>query len=187
MLTFKFNKVIITYLSLVLFGCGLRTNILLDGKTKVPAKKKVYSNKAMFKDSLLSIIDTSVIYEEYDLNKKIFYRLDSKNKTKSYGVLRFYSNGNFNQFLILQGEAIDSNTFNPIFSGLRGVYYLEKGEVKFDLFGAKNSRGWIGKLPGNITVSGDTLFVYYELARKTRVFVKRNIQPKFLVDGGKEW
>lgn len=176
------NRYLIVILSItVLFGCRLQTYTLQDNITKVPSDTAVYKNKLKFDASLLSIIDTGVVYEQYSVERNSLYRTDTNFDTEFYGVFRFYSNGCFNSFILMRGDVLDTNTFSPEFSGYRGVYYKEKNKLRYDLFAESNELRHIGKLTGTFEFSGDTLYTIRDVDKKyVEVYIKRKLPMQYL-------
>jgi len=106
-LDFLYTKNFIKYLiGIVLyttiFSCSMKTYLLLDKITDVPLSSSVYKNKSKFDTSLLTTIDTSVVYEEYDMNKNIVMSLDKCTACRGYRVYKFYSNGCLNMFFLTE-------------------------------------------------------------------------------------
>lgn len=165
---------------LLFLSCQMKTYTLQNGKTKVPKKSSVYANKSKFEVSLLSIIDTTVVYEEFDIDKKILLRYDNDITTKFYGIYRFYSDGYFNLFIINREDVLDTNSFNPEYRGYRGVYYKEDNQIRYDIFTIINELGHIGKLSGTFKISSDTLLVNRDVNKYPRMYIKRVLPSSFL-------
>lgn len=175
------NKILAVVSIILLISCEMKTYLLKDGITKVPIKKDVYENKVKFDKSLLTTIDTGAIYEEFDTYRNVLKRLDSDSKRSFYGVYRFYANGKFNSFGIDKSVPLDSKMFNPEYRGYRGVYYLDKNQIRYDLFAPSNELRWIGKLTGTFRFSGDTLYVQRdESPQYINVYIKRELPKEFL-------
>jgi hypothetical protein len=138
-----------TLIFILSIGC-MKTMTLENGRTKVPVEAEVYRNRSKFNESLLKIIDTSVVYKHVSI-----YGISSK----AYWVYRFYPNGQFNLFIIDADRSSGEKDFDPKFNGYRGVYYLEKNRIRFDRFGPINENRQTGKLTGTFNFNGDTLFV----------------------------
>ena len=158
----------------------MRTFTLQNGRTDVPAKTIVYKNKAKFDKSLLNVIDTGVVYEEFNQRYNVLQRLDSHIETSVYGAYRFYLDGCFNLFSIRRNTPLNPNDFNPEYNGKRGVYYLKENTVRYDLFAEINQVGWTGKLTGSFTFSEDTLYVKSDISRRgVEIYIKRKLPPEY--------
>jgi len=166
-------------LAVFIMAC-MRIYPLRDGITKVPVKTDVYKNKVKFDKSLLALIDTEAIYEEFDQRYNVLRRLDTHIETSIYGVYRFYPDGKFNSFGVHRRVPLDYNTFNPEYCGYRGVYYMEKGQIRYDLFAPSNGLGWISELNGTFRFSGDTLYVIQDVdKRHIDIYIKRELLPEY--------
>lgn len=171
----------------LLFAACMKTITLQNGITKVPVKADVYKNKTKFDKSLLTLIDTKAIYEELDQRYNVLRRLDTHVETSLYGAYRFYPDGRFNSFGVDRNAPLDANTFNPEYSGYRGVYYLEKGQIRYDLFGPVNQLYWTGELNGTFKFSGDTLYVIRDVDKRyIGIYIKREF-PQSYLDYKAEW
>lgn len=161
---YKFSYTTIVAVLIILFftTCRLKTFILQDNITKVPIDTSVYKNKVKFDSTLLNVIETDIVYEEYSTERNSLCRTDNHFDTEYFGVYRFYPNGCLNYFVLTRDDIIDTNTFNPQVRGYRGLYYKEKGKIHFDLYAESNELGHIGRLTGTLTVSGDTLYEYVD-------------------------
>lgn len=115
---------------LLLASCNIKVYTLLDKVTNVPKNNEVFSNKTKFNSTLLQFVDTGTIYEEFDRNKNVLMRFDNCVECRSYNAFKFYSNGCFNLFYFKTGSSLSMNEFDPLYAGLRGVYYLENNKVK---------------------------------------------------------
>jgi hypothetical protein len=155
----------------------LQTYKLENGIIRVPSKSNAYKNRTMFSSSILEIIDTSVVYEElaYDGSLRRNSMLDGH---EVYGCYRFYSNGNLSYFVILRDFPLDTNSFNPLYSGYRGVYYLKNGKILADIYVPVNGVGSMGKSKEEISVSGDTLVV--KLYQRVDRYVKRKLPLEYM-------
>ncbi len=175
-------KALVFILVVLTLGCEMKTYTLQNGITKVPVDSTVYKNKSKFDKSLLTIIDTGVIYEEYRSEKKILSRLDSDITTSIYGVIRFYSNGCYNNFYINRDNMLDSNDFNPLYNGKRGVYYKEGNQIRYDLYAESNQQGHIGLLTGTFVFSNDTLYkyTYSDYLKQPSIYIKRRLPTGYL-------
>lgn len=180
---------------LLLWNCGypilgIKTYTLKNGYSKVAKKSYVYHNKFKFEKSILHLIDTTVIYEEFEKkihinNKEItvntIARKNHDNPYKNYGAYRFYNNGNFNYFtLSRENDTLKENLFNPTYSGNRGVFYTEMNLIKGDLITRVSGAGAIGIRKEIFTFKGDTLFVTVKSHAHIRTYVKRKIPFKNL-------
>lgn len=170
----------ITFLS-ALMSCGISASLLRDNVTKVPRDSNVYSKASHFDLSLLSIIDTSVIYEEFEIRYGVLSRLDTNMETRTYGNYKFYSNGRLNYFILDRNEDLLPQMFDPAFTGYRGIYYLDEGRIRGDLFTSKSGMGELGKLSSTFEVKADTLFevVRNREIKYKRMYVKRKLLPVF--------
>jgi len=164
----------------------MKTYKLQNGITKVPAKSQVYKNKAKFNMSLNALIDTNVVYEEFDLNYKLLRRLDNHPENSYYGAYKFYPNGYFNYFIIDRDASLNENSFNPQYAGYRGVYYLKNVDIGYDLFSTVNQSGWLGKLTGVFFFRGDTLLVHGYQTKDTSIYIKRKL-PGQLMNFNVDW
>lgn len=152
---------------------------LENGRTKVPANSKVFKNQVKFSPVLLDLIDTSVIYEQYNMEYRIPARLSSDRTDQFYSVCRFYSNGAFNYYTINREELLVDTDFDPHHSGYRGIYYKENGKIAFDFWGITSQLGAIGKSAGEIEIHGDTLILY---SKKPVHFVECYVKRKLPLD-----
>ena len=185
----QITKRIFVFMSILqLAGCGIETYILNDGITEVPVNTYVFANKKKVDTFFLRFIDTEVIYEEFDVSNNILRRLDNKIETSIYTAYRFYQNGNLNVFALSRNNSIDKNSLNPEYSGYRGVYYTEDGQVRFDYFAADEQlRKHTYRISGEFTFKGDTLFVQRDHSKgiskihfPQRVYLKRELPPGYL-------
>ena len=177
----KLKALVLLFILVVLtLGCEMKTYTLQNGITKVPVDSTVYKNKSKFDKSLLTIIDTPVVYEAYNVERKTPVRLDVDYTHRFYGVYKFYSNGCLNYFTLNRDESIDTNTFNPLYRGQRGVYYLEKNQIKVDLITLINGYGSIGKLTSTFSFSNDTLYEHTNYVKYVTVYIKRKLPSGYL-------
>ncbi len=154
---------------------------LLDNKiTKVPIENKVYYNKNKFNFSLLSVLDTAVVYEKFETKYNALARLDNHSETSIYGIYKFYSNGNINYFVINRNEQLTPNLFNPSYAGYRGVYYKDGDKIRGDLFAPADERQNIGKLDRFFSVKDDTLFVERQYGY-IDVYIKQRLPPEYFI------
>jgi hypothetical protein len=154
---------------LFLVGC-MKTMTLENGKSKVPIKSEVYKNRSKFDRSLLSIVDTSVVYKYCWINGKT---------SNIYGVYRFYPEGQFNEFIINGNRRSGERDFDPKFNGYRGVYYLENNRIRYDEFGPVTQNRRTGKLTGTFSFKGDTLFVIQDTdTRLVHIYLKHELPPE---------
>lgn len=154
--------------ALIFISCGIKTFYLENKRTRVPVNSKEYINKTKFEKSILTSIDTASLYQEL---------LDNSGWG---GIYKFYPNGCFNWYYI-EGTTIPSaDYFNPEINGYRGVYYMDKGKIKGDLFAPADERRNIGKLTEIFTVSGDTLFVERKFGY-VDIYIKRKLPPEYFV------
>ncbi len=163
----------------------MKTYTLANGRSRVPADNSVYANKSKFDKSLLDIIDTEAIYEEYDTHYKTLSRLDTNVETATYGCYRFYPDGCLNFFTLNRNEAITALDFDPSYRGYRGVYYLENGKIHCDLFAEINQQQDIGKLTATLEFRGDTLLLQSDKTStgrnpQVRIYIKRKLPEGYL-------
>ena len=158
----------------------MKTFTLQNGRTKVPTKTLVYKNKVNFDKALLNVIDTGVVYEQFNKRYNVLQRLDNHIETSVYSSYRFYSDGSFNVFFMDRDKPLNPNDLNPEYNGKRGVYYLKEKTIRYDLFAETNQWGWIGKLIGEFTFSGDTLYVRRdESPKEVDIYIKRKLPPEY--------
>lgn len=158
-------------LIIFLAGC-MQTTILKNGYQKAPVNPKVFKNKVYFDQSILTQIDTNVIYEEYAIKytgSEIFY-----------GAYRFYGNGCYSLFHLNRNKPeLTKEMFDPTYTGWRGVLYRKNGKITGDLITQIGQMPWeIGKQKQEISVNGDTLFVQDKYHRW--VYIKRQINTELL-------
>jgi len=159
----------------------MKTVTLQNGRTKVPAKSDVYKNKDKFHKSLLTLIDTAVVYEEFNKQYNILQRLDNHIETSFYGCYRFYPDGRLNYFVLNRNKPSDLNDFNPEYRGYRGVYYSENDKIRFDLFAEIDDMQNIGKITGTLIIKGDTLYVMRDVDKRyIDIYIKRELPPGYL-------
>ncbi len=163
----------------------MKTYTLANGRSRVPADNSVYANKSKFDQSLLDIIDTDAIYEEYNTHYKTLSRLDTNVETVTYGCYRFYPDGCLNFFTLNRNEVITAQDFDPSYRGYRGVYYLESRKIRRDLFAEINQQRDIGKLMATLEFRGDTLFLQSDKTSidrnpQVRIYIKRKLPEDYL-------
>lgn len=174
------SKLILGVLALSITAC-MKTFTLPNGITRVPTKTEIYENQGKFNKSLLDVIDTDVIYESFDKYRNIPERLETQSGRNVYSAFRFYQDGRLNKFILDSNKPLELNDFNPKLTGYRGVYYSEKGKIRYDLFAPSNELRWIGKLTGTFTFSGDTLYVRRDETKKeVDIYIKRELPPGYL-------
>ena len=166
----------------------MKTYKLLDRVTDVPINISAYKNKEKFNPTLLKVIDTSVVYEEFDAAKKMRVSLDYCTSCRGYSIYKFYSNGCFNVFFFNRNSALPVNEFNPFYSGYRGVYYTNENKIQFDLFAEIDQRQHTGKITGTLSFRGDTLFVKQNDIRglnattyPIEVYVKKKLPIEYFI------
>lgn len=185
-LIMKHITFIITFI--VFISCSSKV-LLNDGYTKVPSNPKVFNNRIYFNKSVLAIIDTNAIYEEFQTNQyngfekqqNILARHNYQNSNTVYGVYKFYSNGNINLFYIDRTKPeLTAQTFDPALTGWRGVLYTKKNKILGDIFTQTGQMNWqAGIQTYEFSVVGDTLFVELKNLHKYS-YVKRKIDPTIL-------
>ena len=180
------KKYLSIILSFILLSCNMKTYLLEDKVTKVPFDSIAYNNRSKFTFSLLSIVDTNIVYEEVDMRYNTLARLDNHRDNSVYGIYKFYQNGRLNYFLINRDRLLNPNNFNPENSGYRGIYYSEKNKIKYDLFVISSELGEIDKQTGTFSFSADTLYSNRKNAKginatnyATKVYVKRKLLPEY--------
>lgn len=184
----KYNRLVLLSIMLFILSCSGQKYVTLKGSiTKVPNRSSMYKNIDKFDTKLLDIIDTEVIYEQFDPNKNILKRLDTENSRNIYQVVRFYPNGYFNFFGYTFDKEFDKQSFDPLTSGRRGIYYINNNKICFDVFIRTMGMGMVGKVSGKFIVSGDTLTVIWNNKHMSpRTFIKREV-PKEYLDYQVDW
>lgn len=175
------TKIIVITLVSALMSCAMRTSLLKDNVTRVPWDSSVYSKGSGFDSSLLSIIDTSVVYEAFEIRYGVLSRLDSNRETGIYGNYKFYSNGRLNYFILDRDKELLPGTLDPAFTGYRGIYCFDRGRIRGDLFTSISGKREPGRLNLTFDVKADTLFETVrngELKYK-RIYVKRKLPVAF--------
>jgi hypothetical protein len=165
----------------------MKVYTLLDKVTDVPKSNAVYKNKSKFTSTLLGIVDTGVVYEEFDPNYNILTRLDNHIENNNlYRLFRFYPNGCFNRFTINKDKNLDVIFFDPNYAGYRGVYYADNSKIRYDFFAGIDQRQHTGKITGTLTFSGDTLYVKRDDRKglnatdySTEIYIKRKLPPEY--------
>lgn len=181
-------KKAISIFLLLFISCGIKTSILENGFTKAPVNPRSYLDIEKFDVKLNKVIDTSCIYEQFNIDHNILSRLDKHVETNIYSVLRFYGNGCFNQFYLnrQRNQLLIKNNFNPSYSGYRGYYNKKDNEIRFDMFAPITQTKEIGKLSGIINVQGDTIYLITDKYREAEIFIKRKISGE-LLDFKADW
>lgn len=189
-MTFKFQNMKI-YCILIFFlfiSCGIQTFKLKNNITEVPSDSDVYLNKSKYSNSLNNSIDSTYVYEEYNIFNKSLERLDRQNPHCCFTVLKFYGNGFLNYFVLDKNNQLNIEDFNPENNGYRGVYYEDKRKVKIDLFIPVDQYRNIGKLSGNIIVKNDTIILKTDKNLPLRKFVKNTkLVPKEFLKFKADW
>ncbi len=178
---------IITLLPIFLLMSCIKTTILKNGHQKAALNPKVYKNRIFFDKSILSEIDTTVIFEEYNTSfyisgkpVNVFARFNYQDPNTIYGVYRFYGNGCFNYFgLDRDSVTLTKKMFDPTYTGWRGVFYKAKGEIRGDLITQIDQIGSIGTMRVAFEFKGDTLFVKAK-GQRERIYIKRKIANELL-------
>src|ERR1044072_4003723 len=133
-----------------LVSCGMRKVYLGNNTTAVPKNTKAYKNRVRFDSTVLKNIDTSIVYEEIGYLHMDSLWLRRKAPFTShythYGVLRFYSNGFMNEFIVDSTKPLIPKNFDPAYAGYRGVYYRKKSHIQIELLGPVNGLQHMGKL-----------------------------------------
>lgn len=182
------NRTFFLIVCFVLLSCNMKIYKLKDKITDVPLEPIVYKNKLKFTTSLFNTIDTGFVYEEYDTDKKIPMSSDKCTSCRGYSIYKFYSNGCLNLFYFDRSSLLPISEFDPLYTGYRGVYYLENGKIRFDLFAEIDEWQKTGKITGTLTFSGDTLYVKRDdkkginaISYPTRIYIKRKLPPEYFV------
>ena len=177
-------------LFILFISCGIKTRVLENNITQVPVDNVIFKNRIFFDKKLLSKFETSAIYEElygYDCEINNFKKI---NNIKNYqgglfhSFLKFYSNGHVNSFYFEKMDKINCKNINPNYAGDRGVFYLNRNEIKLDLF---TITGYSFKRNYNIVTSlinikGDTLFEkHIKNPVYVTVYVKRKLSNEYLI------
>lgn len=162
----------------------------MEGGYSVATNPKVYANKSKFNKSLLTQIDTLVIYEEFKtiywegteaISVNIVARKNVRDLYSRFSNYRFYNNGCFNVFILdRQDSILKKRMFNPKYNGLRGVYYKEGDKIKGDYIGKVADSGMKGVIKKEFKFKGDTLFVIDKKEGWNRIYLKRNIPTELL-------
>ena len=149
---------------------------LKDGHVTVPANSTFYKNRIYFDKELLHLIDTNSIYFEIEPSKPKFKNPNLKNAMNNRtGAYKFYSNGCFNLFYLNNGQNIDNQTFDPSYSGWRGIIYKRNGEFLGDMFvQLETDTNVISHCTAIFEFVGDTIKVNMENLYK-RKYVKQKI------------
>jgi hypothetical protein len=147
--------------------------------------RSVYKNKRDVHLSLFNYIDTNVVYEKIDYE---YFISNGKYRNTNYCLLRFYPNGNFNEFYVPRNTTdLNIVDLDPNYRGTRGVYFMLDNKIRFEHFAPTSELGTIGKQRGHILVRGDTLILNTEKpAAFSEVFV-RKILPKNLLRYNADW
>ena len=179
---------LVLLLAVQLLACKMKINTLLNKTTTIPRDNAVYKNKTKFAVTLLQIVDTSVVYEEYNTGKNILMRSDPCIECRAYGVYKFYPNGCFNAFYLNRDKILSVTEFDPLYAGKRGVYYNENDMIRFDLFAEIDESQHIGKISGTLIFRGDTMYVKRNDRKgidateyPPRVFIKRKLPPEYFI------
>ena len=159
----------------------------------MPTNSKVYRNRIYFNHSILTNIDTAVIYEEFNTSfyisnnpVNVLARNNYQNYYTLYSVYRFYGNGCFNLFILDRDKpTLDKEMFDPTFTGWRGVFYRKTDKINGDLITQVTGAGSIGTITETFEFKGDTLLVH-DRDRLKHIFIKRHI-PKELLSFNADW
>ena len=175
-------------LGLVLLSCNMKVYTLLDKATDVPKNEEVYGNKSKFNETILNTIDTNAVYEEYDTEKNILARLDPCTSCRGYLIFRFYPNGCLNMFYFKRNSTLPVKEFDPLYTGYRGVFYLENNKIRYDYFAEIDAQQHIGKISGTLSVVGDTLYVNRDdrkglnaTSYSPKIYIKRKLPAEYFV------
>lgn len=160
----KMKRLLITILilfSVFLYSCGgIEYKILKDGWKKVPKYGVVYEEGlSKFNKQVLKLIDTNAVYLQLDIELNILKKDTDKFSDLYYGAYRFYPNGYLNSFGLVRDSAFNKYTFNPDYTGFRGVYYQEDGVIKAQKFATRGELRIFAAGLEEIKVKGDTIYV----------------------------
>lgn len=167
----------------------MQTAVLKDDFQKVATNPKVYKNRKYFDKNILTQLDTTVIYEEYNTNNyeglnklpDILERFNYRNSNDIYLVYRFYGNGCYNLFYLYKNKPeLTKEMFDPLIRGSRGVIYSKKSKTKGDLITQVSGIGTYEKLTELFEIKGDTLVVLTKSSNIKKVYVKRIIPAELL-------
>jgi len=166
----------------LLVGCGMKVYKLKDGVSEVPSKPEEYQNKIKFDKLLVNFFDTTVVYEEFDEYNNKLSRLNINEPRTHYSVYRFYSNGCFSIFILNRNDSLEMDSFNPEYTGYRGIYYLEKGQPVYEEFVPADEMRTVGRIKGKFTFRGDTLVAKRKGPSNVypTILVKRKVPAKYL-------
>jgi hypothetical protein len=163
----------------------------LEDGTRVPVdNSKFFKNKILFDASLLSLIDTTAIYEEqYSYkteNKNSFDKINNKKEYRGdfwYSIYKFYPNGGVNYFAFEDNYTIKPEDLNPSYNGYRGVYYQENSLIKMDLYIEIGEAIQWGMSTRILKFEGDTLRVkrIVKASRMVTVYVKKKLPKEYLI------
>jgi hypothetical protein len=136
--------------------CCTTSDLLKNGYTKVPRDNSIFNNPK-FNPDVFRIIDTNSIYIE----THSFYR-GTKQLPKQYiSILRFYSNGLYNEFTYDKGSMIlndlGSNSLDFKENGIRGYYYYNDEKLQLVSFGPTDELYTMGWNRSEIIVTQDGL------------------------------
>ena len=181
--------------TLIILASCTQTIVLKNGYSKAPTNPKVFKNRIYFEKSILTQIDTTAIYEEYDdtyyegmvKQEKVLARHNYNNPNTTYGVYRFYGNGCYNLFHLDRNKPeLTIEMFDPTYTGWRGVLYKKKSEILGDKFTQIGQMSWeLGKQTQEFTFNGDTLIVELKSVHKY-IYIKRHIDKR-LLDHNADW
>jgi len=174
--------------TILIFASCAQTTVLKNGYSKAPTNPKVFKNRIYFEKSILTQIDTTAIYEEYNdhyyeglvKQENVLARHNYKNPNTIYGVYRFYGNGCYSLFHLDRDKQETKELFDPNYTGWRGVIYSKKNKILGDIFTQIGQMGWqLGKQTDEFTFNGDTLVVELKNVHKY-IYIKRHIDQKLL-------
>lgn len=188
----KYSSLILLSTTLFTLSCSGQKYVRLnDSFVKIPNKSSMYKNIDKFDTKLLAIIDTEVIYEEFDVYNNILQRLDTADVDKSYYVIRFFPNGYFHSFHLREdnihnNSSSNKNSYNPERVGIRGVYYYENNKIRYDIYGRTSEMGGVRKISGEFIINGDTLIDNRDNLSYQNIYIKREV-PKEYLDYQVDW
>ncbi len=167
-------KIIFVYLLIISIATScLRVYMLGDNITKVPLNEKVYMNSCKFDPSVFKFLDTSVLYERYDMSHHRVMRLSKSLINEYYDIYRFYPNGHLNYFLLNSKKTnILLADLDPLHTGYRGVYFKKGEKMILEIFVCTSEIGLISKTREYINVKEDTLYIKRDGEQYERVYVK---------------
>lgn len=169
----------------------MKVRKLNNGITLVPKDSlyfvKNYNDKKNV--GIPKFIDTNNVYiESYYLfgpNRIKYHRSDG---WKS--ILKFYENGNVNEYFITNDENINNFNFNPEFSGLRGVLYRKESAWMIDIVGQITGVGTIGTIKYKVLdMSKDTIKLRWDRKNEStiNVYIRKKVKNDSILNFKADW